>query len=215
MENMELWNQVCVTDPKTTKKVEVGRGFTAICAQTQLKKATELWGAFGSTWGVKEEKHIIHDKIAYYTGKLYFPHGLIEIHSDINLYTSKGAYNEDWTKKLATDALTKGLSKLGFNSDVFEGKFDDNKYIKQPEDKKKKPDQTLLDIQSLCLNLISDHKEVLGADYQKTNTFFSHLNKNCGGDSKIAENYKQKLSKKISDLENLENKDAKLFEVEE
>ena len=32
-------------------------------------------------------------------------------------------------KKVATDALTKGLSKLGFNADVFMGKFDDNKYV--------------------------------------------------------------------------------------
>ena len=32
-------------------------------------------------------------------------------------------------KKVATDALTKGLSKLGFNADVFMGMFDDNKYV--------------------------------------------------------------------------------------
>ena len=32
-------------------------------------------------------------------------------------------------KKCSTDALTKGLSALGFNADVFLGKFDDNKYV--------------------------------------------------------------------------------------
>jgi len=32
---------------------------------------------------------------------------------------------------VATDELSKGLSKLGFNSDVFEGLFDDNKYVQQ------------------------------------------------------------------------------------
>ena len=39
--------------------------------------------------------------------------------------------NNDVHKKLKTDALTKGLSELGFNSDIFEGKFDDNKYVQE------------------------------------------------------------------------------------
>ena len=30
--------------------------------------------------------------------------------------------------------LTKGLSKLGFNADVFMGRFDDNKYVNTPKD---------------------------------------------------------------------------------
>ena len=30
---------------------------------------------------------------------------------------------------LRTDARSKALSTLGFNSDIFEGKFDDNKYV--------------------------------------------------------------------------------------
>ena len=38
-------------------------------------------------------------------------------------------HDDDAVKKVATDALTKGLSRLGFNSDVFEGLFDDNKYV--------------------------------------------------------------------------------------
>ena len=37
--------------------------------------------------------------------------------------------DDDCIKKVATDALTKGLSKLGFNADVFMGRFDDNKYV--------------------------------------------------------------------------------------
>ena len=39
--------------------------------------------------------------------------------------------DDDFAKKVATDALTKGLSKLGFNADVFMGRFDDNKYVNQ------------------------------------------------------------------------------------
>ncbi len=37
--------------------------------------------------------------------------------------------DEDAAKKALTDALTKGLSYLSFNSDVFTGKFDDNRYV--------------------------------------------------------------------------------------
>lgn len=38
---------------------------------------------------------------------------------------------DDWYKKAVTDMTTKGLSKLGFNADVFLGKFDDNKYVQE------------------------------------------------------------------------------------
>ena len=34
-------------------------------------------------------------------------------------------------KKLITDMRSKCLSTLGFNSDVFEGRFDDNRYVEQ------------------------------------------------------------------------------------
>ena len=52
------------------------------------------------------------------------------IHSSIK-YSVNGRVDDDFAKKVATDALTKGLSKLGFNADVFLGKFDDNKYVNQ------------------------------------------------------------------------------------
>jgi uncharacterized short protein YbdD (DUF466 family) len=37
----------------------------------------------------------------------------------------------DFAKKMETDALTKVLSKMGFNADVFMGRYDDNKYVEQ------------------------------------------------------------------------------------
>jgi hypothetical protein len=47
-------------------------------------------------------------------------------------------------KKIETDTLTKAISKLGFNADIFMGKFDDLRYIEEmneefnPEIKAKK-----------------------------------------------------------------------------
>jgi len=139
---MELWDKVNKTDPAHTKDVAYGRHFTSIDAQWQIRNATYQWGKFGTTWGVKEEKyeqiHLGDEKVpnyhyCIYTAKMFYPGGQTEIHSDIEIIHSSGKledqYNGDWTKKVATDALTKGLSKLGFNSDVFEGRFDDKYYV--------------------------------------------------------------------------------------
>ena len=41
--NMALWNSVCETDPQFTKSVNQRGGFTAIGAQSQIMKATEVW----------------------------------------------------------------------------------------------------------------------------------------------------------------------------
>ena len=43
----------------------------------------------------------------------------------------KGRVDDDAGKKAMTDALTKGLSHLGFSADVFLGLFDDNKYVQK------------------------------------------------------------------------------------
>ena len=141
--NMKLWESVETTDPKFTKKVNQRGGFTAISAQYQLRTATETFGPFGTGWGVKDERIEKWEDVglAVYTGTLWyrpteFRDGMVvikqesefPIHSSIK-YHSNGRVDDDFMKKVATDALTKGLSKLGFNADVFMGKFDDNKYV--------------------------------------------------------------------------------------
>ena len=142
-DNMKLWESVETTDPNFTKKVNQRGGFTAISAQYQLMTATETFGPFGTGWGVKDERIEKWEDVglAVYTGTLWyrpaeFRDGMVvikqesefPIHSSIK-YHSNGRVDDDFMKKVATDALTKGLSKLGFNADVFMGKFDDNKYV--------------------------------------------------------------------------------------
>ena len=138
--NMKLWNSVETTDPKFTKKVNQRGGFTAIGAQYQLRTATETFGPFGWGWGVKDERIEKWEDVglAVYQATLWYnidaygtddeTYGTIPIHSSIK-YQSNGRVDDDFMKKVATDALTKGLSKLGFNADVFMGMFDDNKYV--------------------------------------------------------------------------------------
>ena len=143
-DNMKLWRSVETTDPNFTKKVNQRGGFTAIGAQYQLRTATETFGPFGTGWGVKNERIEKWEDsgLAVYTATLWyvsreFKKGIpvvqdkpseFPIHSSIK-YHSNGRVDDDFMKKVATDALTKGLSKLGFNADVFMGMFDDNKYV--------------------------------------------------------------------------------------
>ena len=134
MNNTELWDSVEKTDPKFTKKVNQRGGFTAIGAQYQVRKATESFGPFGIGWGVKDEsfKRYEDTGLVLYQGTLWQKHGdavgTVPIHSSIK-YHHNNRVDDDFAKKVATDALTKGLSKLGFNADVFMGLFDDNKYV--------------------------------------------------------------------------------------
>ena len=138
-DNMQLWNSVCVTDPQHTKRVNQRGGFTAIGAQSQIMEATKMFGPFGKGFGVSDEKFTSFDMegLALYQARLwYYLDGKTDvihqfpIHSSIK-YSVNGRVDDDFAKKVATDALTKGLSKLGFNADVFLGKFDDNKYVNQ------------------------------------------------------------------------------------
>tara|TARA_R110000824_G_scaffold98780_6_gene235519 strand:+ start:408 stop:1043 length:636 start_codon:yes stop_codon:yes gene_type:complete len=131
-----VWSKVDTTDPKYTKKVNQRGGFTAIGAQYQLKKATELFGPFGKGWGVSGESfhHYENDGLFLYSAMLWYKlegddtEYRFPINSSI-IYNRNGRIDDDFAKKVATDALTKGLSKLGFNADVFMGLFDDNKYV--------------------------------------------------------------------------------------
>lgn len=143
-ENMELWNQVCKTDPRHTKEVGFGRKFTAIDAHYQIQSATEKFGAFGIGWGTQDSKFEVlyadpndaHYNLLQYTGKIWYEwkgkRGLVEIAADIELFedTRNGWKRvEDSHKKVRTDAITKGLSYIGFNADVFLNKFSDSKYV--------------------------------------------------------------------------------------
>jgi len=139
-DNMSLWNSVCVTDPQHTKRVNQRGGFTAIGAQSQIMEATKVFGPFGKGFGVSDEKFTpfpFSEGLGLYQARLWYVLNgetnvihQFPIHSSIK-YSVNGRVDDDFAKKVATDALTKGLSKLGFNADVFLGLFDDNKYVNQ------------------------------------------------------------------------------------
>lgn len=184
--NMELWNLVCDTIKEWTKDVILGnRKFTTVCAYKRIQQATEIWGSFGSAWGIKNEQYnILSDKdIAYYNATLFYPNGEIPIHSDIEIIyrdgKRTGKYNEDWTKKLATDALTKGLSKLGFSADIFQGQFkvgnsDDNKYIAKQN--YKEDNRAKNNFATLSIDQITEIKDIIKTKNIPVNNFFNIIN---------------------------------------
>lgn len=135
MEKMSIWNSVSKTDPNHTKTVSIGRKFTAIDAQYQIMQATKQFGPVGIGWGYDVEHSTISagsfliavaDVTIWHTSRenKFGPiRGLCE------MIGQKGRLDDDAPKKATTDAITKALSHLGFNADVFLGKFDDNKYV--------------------------------------------------------------------------------------
>lgn len=130
IDNMEIWNAVEKTDPKHTKSVSQRGGFTAIGANYQIMNATKQFGPIGVGWGYTVEKFERMDSmvIAHVT----FWHGSRDnvfgpILGCSEMFGKKP--DSDAPKKAMTDAITKALSQLGFNADVFLGKFDDNKYV--------------------------------------------------------------------------------------
>jgi hypothetical protein len=129
-DNMEIWNAVEKTDPKHTKAVNQRGGFTAIGANYQIMNATKQFGPVGVGWGYHTEKLERMDTMI--VAHVTFWHGNRDnvfgpILGCAEMFGKKA--DSDAPKKAMTDAITKALSQLGFNADVFLGKFDDNKYV--------------------------------------------------------------------------------------
>lgn len=131
-ENLRIWNEVCKTDPNHTKKVNQRGGFTAIDAHYQVESATKVFGPIGIGWGYINGEPIFKDSLVFVPVTLW--HGdrsnsFGPIYGGAEVISNKGYADNDALKKASTDGLTKALSHLGFNADVFLGKFDDNKYV--------------------------------------------------------------------------------------
>ena len=130
--NMELFNAVCKTDPKFTKKQTYGAKLTTINPQYTLRKATEQWGPYGSKWGMRE---IRYEKVEstesthlVCMATLFYPGGEFEIAAAAE-WNFKGS--SDPYKASLTEARSKGLSLLGFESEIYEGMWDDPSYVQE------------------------------------------------------------------------------------
>jgi len=137
-DNLRIWKQVETSDPASLKKVSFGRTFTAIDPQYQIMKATEVFGPVGEGWGWTSEVETVSAAdgqiaiMAHVTVWHGTPDKKFGPFTGCRTFfkeTKKGPqFAEDAPKMAVTDGLTKALSHLGFNADVFLGKMDGNKY---------------------------------------------------------------------------------------
>jgi hypothetical protein len=129
------------TDTNYTKKVK-GFGtpdFTNIDTYYLIQEATKEFGLFGKGWGIKnvEWEHITlgATTIAKLEATFFIPSGEFQItNSDKLAYTtSKGKemIDTDVYKKIETNTIAKALSRLGFGTDIYLGKFEDNNYTNE------------------------------------------------------------------------------------
>ena len=148
MDNLQLWNAVERTDPDFITDVTLGgRKYTSVDAYFRIQQATKQFGCFGQGWWVDKENfdYASVSGLCIYTAMLHYNYqggeGSMPIRAAISTHTEKVVWennvktnkkqlipDEDFIKKVTTDALTKGLSFLGFSADVYLGKFEDANY---------------------------------------------------------------------------------------
>lgn len=137
MSNMDIWNNLAPSDPKYLKKISFGaRSFTAIDPQYQVMKMTEQFGPVGEGWGWHSTTEIVTVSngdsavLAHVTVWHGSPANTFGAFTGCRKFfdAAKGRMAEDAPKMAVTDGLTKALSHIGCDADVFLGKMDGNKY---------------------------------------------------------------------------------------
>lgn len=143
--NLSLWNRVQETDPNYTKNANVkGNQITSIAPQYQILNATKQFGVYGICWGFKNieiDYTLVNlTGLIYWSAIFFFPCGEMPATNSISVWRDAGRTKPDdqFAKKVETDSLTKCLSKLGFNADIFMGKFEDLRYLQEVNKKYKK-----------------------------------------------------------------------------
>lgn len=143
-ENLKLWASVCTTDPDMVERVEQRGGFSAIDSYYTIKRLTEMFGPIGKGWG-GDVQYQFQGSLVVCIASFWHLSGEEKCFSPAILTSNemfgKTRVDEDAGKKSLTDAITKWASYLGFSADVFEGKFDDNKYVESLKAQKKKARQ--------------------------------------------------------------------------
>ncbi len=147
--NMSLWQSVEKTDPAQTKEFTGRGGFkgTAVRPLWLIRRATEQWGPMGGKWGARivneqilegapiltsDGTQLAVEKIHCVQIELFHPGGFVPAFGQTVFVgrNKNGLFtDEDAPKKSLTDAVSKGLSWLGFAADIHLGKFDDHKYV--------------------------------------------------------------------------------------
>jgi len=173
-DNLELWKKVQKTNPAYTKNANVGGNkITSIAPQYQIMNVTEQFGSYGSAWGFKnielDYSLVAKLDLVVFKAIFFYPGGEFPIINSIKMFmdNAKTKVDDNFAKKIETDALTKAISKLGFNADIFMGKFDDTRYVDEmkkefaePIDENAPKQKTQLELAIEEMALVKDVKEM-------------------------------------------------------
>lgn len=145
--NLRIWRPNFQTDPAHTKKVSLGkRHFTAIDAYWQILNATKFFGPVGIGWGWRITEIqtagtvplfvIVTLEFWYMDDGKKHQFSVAECAELVSINRDEVTRSDsDAVKKATTGAVTKALSYIGFNADVFLGYFDSNKYVERQEER--------------------------------------------------------------------------------
>ena len=143
MNTKQLWNRVCMTDPKAVKPI-TGKQYSGNSPKPYwiVERLTDEFGPCGIGWGFtilseRFERFSDTDTLHVAVVRLWYvmdgQRGELEQvgQTKASYVTSKGSFmlDEDAPKKSVTDALVKCASYLGFAGDIFSGRWDDSKYV--------------------------------------------------------------------------------------
>ncbi len=144
MNTMQLWDAVCMTDPKAVKPI-TGKSYQGNSPKPYwlIERATKQFGPVGIGWGVtvKSERFerlsdtdVLHVAVV----SVWFMHEGKRSETFDQMGGTKACYktkqgalmvDEDAGKKSVTDGMVKCLSMIGFAGDIFSGRWDDSKYV--------------------------------------------------------------------------------------
>ena len=168
-DNLELWHKVEKTNPKYTKQANVGGNkITSIAPQYQIMNVTEQFGSYGKSWGFRDielDYTLVPEfNLIVFKAVFFYPGGEFPTINSIKMFmdNAKLKIDDNFAKKLETDTLTKAISKLGFNADIFMGKFDDVKYLAEVTKEFSEPAKVIENISDeKFLELIEQPKETI------------------------------------------------------
>jgi len=143
--NMELWDSVCKTDPSAVKPI-TGKQYKGSSPKPYwlIEHATRTFGAAGFGWGHDiigqgfqqcGQDDMLHWAIVEFwymkDNKRCSVQQMGGTKAMYKTNAGKMMVDEDAPKKSVTDALVKAMSSVGFAGDIFSGRWDDSKYVNE------------------------------------------------------------------------------------
>lgn len=144
MDNLKIWERFADIDPKFTKPI-TGKPYKGTSPNPHyvIKCLTEMFGPVGQGfgWEVVAEGFQQMDEELLHWCRIRFWHGEgkgFDAYGQTKavMKTRNGIMtDEDAPKKSLTDAITKAAAQIGVASNIFLGRWDDNKYVSEVDAK--------------------------------------------------------------------------------